>query len=213
MVLSGGEVSTLLLGFALVCAIGLRRGLAAERRRLLERGARRPQLWLAVGAEVSVMSVVGGLVGVAAGVALVAVVAARAGLPTGSVLGHSLGSPLGVALVLLAWLAGTAAVLVAGCMRTNARSGLRLLDVAAVGAAVAVGVGLARGGLNADTLATGGDATLLLLLPGLVSFVAAVAAGRLIAPLMRAAERAARRGPTAVDRKSTRLNSSPSQIS
>ena len=198
MVLIGGEVSTLLFGFALVCAIGLRRGLAAERRRLLERGARRPQLWLAAGAEVSAMSLVGGLVGVAAGAALVAVVARGAGLPAGAVLGHSLGSPLGVALVLLAWLGGTAAVLVAGRARTGARSGLGLLDVAALGAAVAIGVGLARGGLDADTLATGGDATLLLLLPGLVSFVAAVAAGRLIGPLMRAAERAARQGPTAL---------------
>src|SRR5256714_2599390 len=198
MVLIGGEVSTLLLGFALVCAIGLRRGLAAERRRLLERGARRPQLWLAVGAEVSAMSVAGGLVGVAAGAALVAIVAGRAGLPAGAVLGHSLGSGLGVALVLLAWLAGTAAVLVAGRASSSARSGLRLLDVAALGAAVAVGVGLARGGLDASTLATGGDATLLLLLPGPVSFLAAVAAGRPISPLMRAAERAARRGPSAL---------------
>jgi hypothetical protein len=198
MVLIGGEVSTLLFGFALVCAIGLRRGLAAERRRLLERGARRPQLWLAVGAEVSAMSLAGGLVGVAAGTALVAVVAGRAGLPAAAVLGHSLGSPLGVALVLLAWLGGTVAVLLAGRAQGSARSGLRLLDVAALGAAVAVGVGLARGGLNADTLATGGDATLLLLLPGLVSFVAAVAAGRLIGPLMRAAERAARHGPSAL---------------
>src|SRR2546423_14760066 len=136
MVLIGGEVSTLLLGFALVCAIGLRRGLAAERRRLLGRGAGRPQLWLAVGAEVSAMSVAGGLVGVAAGVALVTAVAGRAGLPAGAVLGHSLGSGLGVALVLLAWFAGTAAVLVAGRMPTTARGGLRLLDVAALGAAV-----------------------------------------------------------------------------
>jgi hypothetical protein len=198
MLLIGGEVSTLLLGFALVCAIGLRRGLAAERRRLLERGARRPQLWLAVGAEVSAMSLVGGLVGVAAGVALVAVVASRADLPAGAVLGHSLASALGVALVLLAWLGGTVAVLVAGRAPASARSGLRLLDVAALGAAVAVAVGLARGGLNADTLASGGDTTLLLLLPALVSFVAAVAAGRLIGPLMRAAERAARHGPSAL---------------
>jgi len=198
MMLIGGEVSTLLLGFALLCAIGLRRGVAGERRRLLQRGARRPQLWLAVGAEVSAMSVLGALVGVAAGAGIVAVVAARAGLPGGAVLGHSLGSPLGVVLVLLAWLAGTAAVLVAARSRERARSGLRLLDVAALGAAVTVGVGLARGGLNADTLASGGDATLLLLLPGLVSFVAAVAAGRLIGPLMRAAERAARRGPGAL---------------
>jgi hypothetical protein len=144
------------------------------------------------------MSLVGGLVGVAAGAALVVVVADRAGLPAGAVLGHSLGSPLGVSVVLLAWLGGTLAVLLAGRAQASARSGPRLLDVAALGAAVAVGVGLARGGLNADTLATGGDATLLLLLPGLVSFVAAVAAGRLIGPLMRAAERAARQGPSAL---------------
>src|SRR5207248_10490782 len=78
------------------------------------------------------------------------------------------------------------------------RGGVRLLDVAALGAAVVVAVGLARGGLDANTLATGGDATLLLLLPGLVSFVAAVVAGRLIGPLMRAAERAARQGPSAL---------------
>src|SRR5439155_19107780 len=68
----------------------------------------------------------------------------------------------------------------------------------ALGAAVTVGVALARGGLSADTLAGGGDATLLLLLPGLVSFVVAVVAGRLLGPLMRAAERATRRGPRAL---------------
>src|SRR2546423_11290706 len=129
MVLIGGEVSTLLLGFALVCAIGLRRGLAAERRRLLERGARRPQLWLAVGAEVSAMSMAGGLVGVAAGAALVAVVADQAGLPSGAVLGHSLRSGLGVALVLPPWLGGTAAVLLAGRAPTNPPSGRPLVDV------------------------------------------------------------------------------------
>ena len=39
--LVGGEISALLLGFALVAAVGLRRGLAAERRRLVQRGATR----------------------------------------------------------------------------------------------------------------------------------------------------------------------------
>ena len=46
MLLVGGEGSALLLGFALVAAMGLRRRLANEGRRLLQRGARRSQVWL-----------------------------------------------------------------------------------------------------------------------------------------------------------------------
>jgi hypothetical protein len=61
MVLVGGEASTLLLGFALVAAIGLRRGLAAVRRRLLQRGAGWQQLWLALGAEISALTSAGAI--------------------------------------------------------------------------------------------------------------------------------------------------------
>ena len=43
MVIVGGEISALLLGFALVAAIGLRRGVWNESRRLSQRGARRTQ--------------------------------------------------------------------------------------------------------------------------------------------------------------------------
>ena len=71
---------------------------------------------------------------------------------------------------------------------------MRPLDVAALGALAAVGLGLARGGLSAGA-ASGGNATLLLLLPGLICFVAAVAAGRLLGPVMRRSERLARNGP------------------
>src|SRR5581483_10122022 len=46
---------------------------------------------------------------------------------------------------------------------------------------------------NADTLASGGDPTLLVLLPGLASFVAAVLVVRLLHPLMRAVEQLTRR--------------------
>ncbi|HZO50288.1 MAG TPA: FtsX-like permease family protein, partial [Gaiellaceae bacterium] len=70
---------------------------------------------------------------------------------------------------------------------------VRPLDVAALGAVAAVGLGLARGGLDAEALASGGDRTLLLLLPALVSFAAAVAAARLLGPLARGAERGVRR--------------------
>ena len=196
MVLIGGEVSALMLGFALVCAIGLRQGLSGERRRLLQRGARRLQLWLALGAEVTALTLAGAAAGVAGGALAVAFLARRAGVPGGAVLGHSLGTVLGCSLVLAAWLAATAAVLGAVHLRDSEtrRARVRLMDVAALGALVAVGLGLARGGLGAGA-ASGGNATLLLLLPGLICFVAAVAAGRLLAPAMRASERLARRGP------------------
>src|SRR5206468_10243836 len=43
MLLVGGEVSALMLGFALLAAVGLRRGLRSESRRLLHQGASRGQ--------------------------------------------------------------------------------------------------------------------------------------------------------------------------
>jgi hypothetical protein len=197
MLLVGGEVSALLLGFAVLAAIGLRRGLADESRRLLQRGARRFQLWLFLGAEVASLTLAGALVGLSAGVVAVLVVADRAGLPGEALLGHSLGSSWGIALVPIAWVVATAAVLVA-VRAPRGELHLRLirpLDVAALGAAVAAGIGLARGGLSAQTLAAGGDRTLLLLLPLLVCFAGAVLVGRLVGPLTRLAERASRKGP------------------
>ena len=67
LILVGGETSALLLGFAIIAAIGLRRGLGAERRRLLARGARRWQAWLALAAEVGAMTLAGALLGIAVG--------------------------------------------------------------------------------------------------------------------------------------------------
>ena len=150
MVLIGGEVSALMLGFALVCAIGLRRGLSGERRRLLQRGARRFQLWLALGAEVTALTLAGAVVGVAGGALAVVFLARRAGVPGGASLGHSLGTLLGVALVAAAWLGATAAVVGAVHLRDGEtrRPRVRPLDVAALGALAAVGLGLARGGLE-----------------------------------------------------------------
>jgi len=72
--------------------------------------------------------------------------------------------------------------------------------VAAVGALGAAALGLARGGLDQATLASGGDRGLLLLLPALICFVAAVAVARVLRPVMRAGERLARRRKTVVPR-------------
>ncbi len=201
MVLVGGEASTLLLGFALIVAVGMRRGLANERRRLRQRGASRGQTLVAAAAEVGAMTLLGTIVGVCAGVSAVSAIAAGVGLPWSAVLAHSLLSATSVAVVVGAWLVSTLALIAAARAHdseTTRRIGL--LDVAAVGALGAVVLGLARGGLTSTALSTGGNRVLLLLLPGLVCFVAAVVVTRLLRPLMRVGERIARRSDALVTR-------------
>jgi len=80
LVLVGGELSALLLGFALIAAIGLRRGLAAERRRLLTRGARRWQVALATASEIGAVTLGGALLGIGAGAAAISAIASTTGL-------------------------------------------------------------------------------------------------------------------------------------
>jgi hypothetical protein len=193
LMLVGGETSALLLGFAVIAAIGLRRGLGAERRRLLARGARRWQAWLTLLAEVGAMTLVGAAVGIAAGAAVVAAIAGAAGQPAGTVLAHSLlatwtigallGGALGVTLVL-------AATTFTRDDETQRRR-VQLVDVAALGAAVTVAVGLSRGALDPNSV-TNGNTVLLLILPALVCFVVAVVLARLLGPLMRLGERLTR---------------------
>jgi hypothetical protein len=199
LVLVGGEVSALVLGFALVAAIGLRRGLAAERRRLLQRGARRAQAWLSTTAEVATMTLAGSILGVVLGVIVVALLAGRAGLPDGPILEHALAAVVPVGVVLAAAVVATVAVLAVAAIEEDEgrHRRLRALDVAALGALAAVAVGLSRGGLSASSLSSGSDGTLLLLLPGLICFAAAVLAARLLGPLMRVGEWATRRAPVA----------------
>ena len=105
LTLIGGEISALLLGFALVAAVGLRRGLAAERRRLVQRGATAWQVVVAVAAEIVATTLAGGVAGVLAGVAAVAILARRTGLAWGAVLRRGPASTSGLALVLLLWVA------------------------------------------------------------------------------------------------------------
>ncbi len=194
LVLVGGETSALLLGFAIIAAIGLRRGLAAERRRLLARGARRWQALLTLGAEVGAMTLVGAIAGIALGAAAVAVIAGAAGQPVGSILGHSLLAPWTVA-ALLGGVVGVTLVLGATTLTRDDDSNPRrvqLADVAALGAAVTVAVALSRGAVDPDSVTTG-NTVLLLILPALVCFVVAVVLARLLGPAMRAGERLTRR--------------------
>jgi hypothetical protein len=190
LMLVGGETSALLLGFAIIAAIGLRRGLASERRRLLARGARRWQAWLTLGAEVGAMTIAGAIAGIAAGAAVVAAIAGAAGQPVGAILGHALLAPWTVA-ALVGGVAGVTVVLAAATMtRDDASTSRRiqLVDVAALGAAVTVAVALSRGALDPGSV-TAGNTVLLLILPVLVCFVVSVVLARLLGPAMRAGER------------------------
>ena len=199
MLVVGGEISALLLGFALVAAIGLQRGIGNEARRLAQRGARRTQVWLAVATEIGAMALTGAVAGLGAGILAVLLIADAAGLPGGAVLRHSLLSAAGLALVAGALAVAMLAIVVA--VRAPARRrarGLRLLDVAAAGAAVAVLLGITSGsGATGSQSAPSGQRLLYTLLPGLVCFAAAVAAGRLLPPAMRLAERLTRQAATA----------------
>jgi hypothetical protein len=200
LVLVGGETSALLLGFAMIAAIGLRRGLAGERRRLLARGALRWQLGLALGGEIGTMTFAGALAGIVAGAIVVAGIAAIAGLPVGAILGHTLLAGSTVAALFGGWLATTLLLgltTFAGDDETGRRRRVRLVDVAAIGAAATIAVGLSRGALDPESVSSG-NTLLLLILPALVCFVVAVALARLLAPAMRVAERLTRERSTSL---------------
>src|SRR5262249_61928445 len=81
MLLIGGSVAGLTLGFAFLAAAGLRRGLRSEQRRLAERGATRGQLVAALVTEVGAIAAVGWAVGIAAGAVAVSALAAAEGPP------------------------------------------------------------------------------------------------------------------------------------
>jgi hypothetical protein len=193
LVLVGGETSALLLGFAIIAAIGLRRGLANERRRLLARGARRWQAGLALGAEIGSMTLAGALTGIVAGAVVVGAIADAAGLPAGAILRHILLSGWTLGALAGGWLATTALLALTTFARDDetGRRRVRLADVAAIGAAATIAVGLSRGALDAGSVKSG-NTVLLLILPALVCFVVAVVLARLLAPAMRATERLTR---------------------
>jgi hypothetical protein len=193
LVLVGGETSALLLGFAIIAAIGLRRGLASERRRLLARGARRWQIGLSLGAEIGSLTLAGALTGVAAGSAVVAAIADAAGLPAGAILEHTLLAGWTIAALAGGWLAATIVLALTTFARDDesGRRRIRLADVAAIGAAATIAIGISRGALDPESVGSG-NTVLLLVLPALVCFVVAVALARLLAPAMRVTERLSR---------------------
>ena len=198
LLLIGGEAAALLLAFAVLAATGLRRDAEAEWRRLTWYGARRWQLGLVSAAEVTAVAVLGAAAGWAAGTAIGALVASRAGVPAGAILRHSVLAGRGFVLAGAVAVAAALVVLLslrAGSARLGALT-VTPVDAAAAGALIAVVIALARGAADTSTLANErGTGVVLLVLPALIAFVAAVASARALAPGLALLERWGRRAP------------------
>ena len=199
LLLLGGEAAALLLAFTVLAAAALRREAAAARRRLLWAGARRWQVELNTFAETGAVAIAATIAGWIVGAGVAWFVADRAGSPPGAVIEHSLLSAGGLA-VLVATAIASALLLYLTVRAPGMQLGrvaITPLDVAAIAAAIAVVAGWLRGSLDTTSLG-GGTSAFVLLVPGLVTFAAAVLAARLLLPALRALGRAGRRGPVAL---------------
>ena len=143
-------------------------------------------------AEAIAVALAGGVVGWSIGCLAVVPVAHQLRLDGVTILSHSALSGGGIATA-------TGAVVVAALVLfvvLRIRPSPVAFDALAIGALGAVLLALARGSADAQSLvAGGGTGTFLILLPGLIAFVAAVATARLLAPALRLAERWGRRAP------------------
>ena len=200
LLLVGGQVAALLLAFAVLAAVGMRRDVEAAGQRLTSFGGRRWQVHLVTVAETAAVALLGAVVGWALGSLATAALADRAGSPARAVLSHSAlagaGIAAGVGLALAAALVLIVVLTVPGV--SLAGRTFTPLDAGALGALLAIILAFARGDADAQALGRGGGTgTLLLLLPGLVTFVVAVAAARLLVPGLRLfrASRAGRTNP------------------
>ncbi len=211
LLLIGGQAAALLLAFALLAAASMRRDVDAAWQRLTWHGARRWQLLLMTGVEAGFAALVGAVVGWALGAGLTALVAERASSPVSGILGHSVLSWPGIGA--LAALAAGAAVVVLLGLRAPAiplgGHGISTVDVSALGALLAVLVALARGQADTGSLSSGQTGTVLLLLPGLVTFVIAVACARALGPGLRLLERTTRNAAVSVRLAALSLARSP----
>jgi hypothetical protein len=216
LLILGGDAAVLLLGFAVLASTRLRRDHRDVRRRLTWSGARRSQILLVAATEVLVLTVIASLAGWVAGTGAGALLADHLGSPAGLVVAHSIFTVRALWIGLL--LAAVTAVAMLAALRVDAVTfgGLRITvaDVTALGALGAILLALARGKADATALqAGGGTGVFLLLLPGLVLFVLAVAAARLLSPVLRLLELAARRASPPVRVALLSLARAPGEVS
>src|SRR5919202_2592989 len=182
LLIVASEGAALVLAFAAFTATARRREVAALEEQLGTLGASRGQVWLARAAEALVPSV--------AGLAL-----ALVGLPAAGPL------PLGTLIAIVVTTVVAAALLVAAGARRPPR--LRFVGPLEVAAFAALGVIVwqttSTGSLDPRQIAATRSASpILLLVPALAFFAAAVVLLRLLPVALRLAERAARGGSTGV---------------
>ncbi len=186
LLLVGGEAAALLFAFAVLAARSMRRDLDAARRRLTWFGARRWQLGALTAAESALVGLAGSIAGWFAGLAAGALAAYVAGAPTVDILRQSVLSPLGLGLAAAVAVLATLVVMIGVSVRARPGRGFGPLDAAALTAVVIVAFALFGGLADEQRLARDeGAGLLLLVLPGLIAFAAAVGAARLFGPLLR----------------------------
>jgi hypothetical protein len=196
LLLIGGEAAALLFAFAVLAAVAMRRDAEAARLRLTWYGARKWQLDALLGAETALIALAGTAVGWTIGSFAAWVTAEQAGIPPSEVLRHSTLSSRGLLLALGTTLALALVLWAAVRMRPLALGSRSFspLDAAALGAVAAIAIILARGDFDQASLAgESGSAAALVVLPGLVTFAAAVLFARLFRPALLGLERLARR--------------------
>jgi hypothetical protein len=182
LLLAGGGALAALALFVVLAAGALRRDQAEELARLRGAGARSGQCLVFVTAEASLMCGFGIALGALGGLGVGAALATASGLPVSGVLTHSLLTPLGAVAVIGGWICATALVAVLLLARD-----LRIVDLLAVVSAAALALALSR--------SPGGNDPLPVLLAPLCCLAAGVVVFRLATMLLRAGERAFRRGP------------------
>ncbi len=214
LLLLGGDVTVLLLAFAVFASARMRAEQGRVRQRQRWAGASRAQRFIVPAAETLAVTIVASVVGWLVGASCGGALAAHLGAPAALTVEHAL---LGYRTLLLA--AAMSALTFAVMITAVASGGIQLgglrftvADTAALGALATVLVSLARGKADVGALQQGGTGVVLILLPALVLFTLAVGSARILEPLLRLAERASRRTPIATRLAFLSLARDPGQV-
>jgi len=185
--LLGGFAAVLLLGFAVVAGIGLRRESALLATLLRRRGATPQQATAVVVLESVLCCLAGAVLGAVLGGVMATFLRSGTGLSALAAAGHALGTAAVSSLLLIA---ATTVVVIATLLwpDTQGRALWRMLDLVAVACLGAAALAASRGSASSDRLASGGD-PIVVALPVLASIVAGLLAARLWSPVARGVER------------------------
>jgi hypothetical protein len=185
--LLGGTAAALLLGFAIVAAVGLRREHAVLVAVLRRRGARLLRITRLTTLEAITACLGGAVLGCAIGAGVTAALAHGATLPAGRTLWRALVSA-GPAVGILAAAAVAVTVAVLLWPDRDRRAVWRTVELAGAACLGAALLAASRGSASASSLAGSSD-PLVVALPMLAAVVGGLVAARLWAPLARLAER------------------------